>query len=67
MDIGALIRRNAVLFNEELGAVIQVKADRAGEVIQQFTDANINAHLIGTVNRDNILARTAIFYSQTSG
>jgi len=52
VDIGALDKdAMAVLFNEELGAVIQIKADQAVEVIEQFTSVNINAHAIGTVNR----------------
>jgi phosphoribosylformylglycinamidine synthase len=52
IDIGALDKdAMAVLFNEELGAVIQVKADQAAEVIQQFAAVNVNAHAIGTVNR----------------
>ncbi|MGB0474148.1 MAG: phosphoribosylformylglycinamidine synthase [Porticoccaceae bacterium] len=52
IDIGALDNdAMAVLFNEELGAVIQVKADQAEDILEQFTSANINAHAIGTVNR----------------
>jgi phosphoribosylformylglycinamidine synthase len=52
VDIGALDKdAMAVLFNEELGGVIQVKADQAQEVLEQFASANINAHAIGTVNR----------------
>ena len=52
VDIGGLDQDvMAVLFNEELGAVIQVKADQAEEVLGQFSNANINAHAIGTVNR----------------
>ena len=52
VDIGALGKDSmAILFNEELGAVIQVKANQAVDVIQQFAKANINAHAIGTVNR----------------
>ncbi len=52
IDIGALDNdAMAVLFNEELGAVIQVKVDQAEDILEQFTSANINAHAIGTVNR----------------
>ena len=52
IDIGALDNdAMAVLFNEELGGVIQVKADQAEQVLEQFSKANINAHAIGTINR----------------
>ena len=52
IDIGALDNdAMAVLFNEELGGVIQVKADQAEQVLEQFSKANINAHVIGTINR----------------
>ena len=52
VDIGGLDKdAMAVLFNEELGGVIQVKTDQAQEVLEQFSSANINAHAIGTVNR----------------
>ena len=52
IDISALDGDSmAVLFNEELGAVIQVKADQVDDILQQFASANINAHAIGTINR----------------
>ena len=52
IDISALDSDSmAVLFNEELGAVIQVKADQVDDILQQFASANINAHAIGTINR----------------
>jgi phosphoribosylformylglycinamidine synthase len=52
IDIGALDNdAMAVLFNEELGGVIQVKADQVEQVLEQFSKANINAHAIGTINR----------------
>ena len=52
IDISALDSDSmAVLFNEELGAVIQVKADQVDDILQQFASVNINAHAIGTINR----------------
>ena len=52
IDISALDKDTmAVLFNEELGAVIQVKKEQAAEVLEQFANANISAHAIGTINR----------------
>ena len=55
IDIGALDNdAMAVLFNEELGAVIQVKADQAEDILEQFT-RHINAHAIGTVNRAEVI------------
>jgi phosphoribosylformylglycinamidine synthase len=52
IDISALDKDTmAVLFNEELGSVIQVKKEQAAEVLEQFANANISAHAIGTINR----------------
>ena len=52
IDISALDKDTmAMLFNEELGAVIQVKKEQASEVLEQFANANISAHAIGTINR----------------
>ena len=52
IDISALDSDSmAVLFNEELGAVIQVKADQVDDILHQFARVNINAHAIGTINR----------------
>ena len=52
IDISALDKDSmAVLFNEELGAVIQVKKEQAAEILEQFSNENISAHPIGTINR----------------
>jgi phosphoribosylformylglycinamidine synthase len=52
VDIGALDNDDlAVLFNEELGAVVQVHSDHAAEVLEQFALANIQAYALGTVNK----------------
>ena len=40
----------AVLFNEELGAVIQVAAEHADSILAQFIALGLNAHGIGTLN-----------------
>ncbi|KZX82827.1 phosphoribosylformylglycinamidine synthase [Oleiphilus sp. HI0009] len=45
------------LFNEELGAVIQVNAADTEEVLQQFTAAGLGEHtlVIGTLNDDDMV------------
>jgi phosphoribosylformylglycinamidine synthase len=45
-------RMIAALFNEELGAVIQVRRDDRGTVMQMLRDAGLGAcaHIIGTLN-----------------
>ena len=40
----------AALFNEELGAVIQVRAEQADSIIQQFASAGVEGHCIGQLN-----------------
>jgi phosphoribosylformylglycinamidine synthase len=40
----------SVLFNEELGAVIQVAAEHADSILDQFKALGVNAHGIGTLN-----------------
>ena len=46
-----------VLFNEELGAVLQVKRSDTAAVIAAFTNAGISSalHVVGTVNSDDSL------------
>jgi len=52
IDIGALDNDSmAVLFNEELGAVIQVNTDDAARVLERFTAADVSAYSLGTVNK----------------
>lgn len=47
----------AALFNEELGAVLQVRRDQAAEVIQRFADAGLSdcVHTIGTLNDEDLV------------
>jgi phosphoribosylformylglycinamidine synthase len=40
----------AVLFNEELGAVLQVKTESAARILAEFSKLGIAAHPIGAVN-----------------
>lgn len=48
------------LFNEELGAVIQVRREDTGFVLQQFSAAGLGDHtsVIGTVNQDDLIRYT---------
>ncbi|MDK8465039.1 phosphoribosylformylglycinamidine synthase [Marinobacter sp. SS13-12] len=48
------------LFNEELGAVIQVRRDETGFVLQQFSAAGLGDHtsVIGTLNQDDCIRYT---------
>lgn len=45
----------AVLFNEELGAVIQVPHDEAENILAQCAEAGLAAHAIGTLNDKDAL------------
>jgi len=45
----------AVLFTEELGAVIQVRSDIAEVLMQRFTDASVSTHRLGTLNVNDSL------------
>ena len=48
----------AALFNEELGAVIQVRAEQADSILKQFASAEVAGHRIGRLNeRDTIEIR----------
>jgi len=40
----------AALFNEELGAVIQVRAEQADSILKQFASAEVAGHRIGRLN-----------------
>ena len=43
------------LFNEELGAVIQVSKQQSAAVIRRFTEANVSVHHLGELNQtDNV-------------
>ncbi|HWA14533.1 MAG TPA: phosphoribosylformylglycinamidine synthase [Burkholderiales bacterium] len=57
VDIGSPGDVLGVLFNEELGAVLQVRAADLREVRRAFTDAGLGAecHDLGSVNRDGRL------------
>ena len=48
------------LFNEELGAVIQIKSSDTDDVISQFIEAGLSdaCHLIGKLNNDNQISFT---------
>ncbi|MGH8750205.1 MAG: phosphoribosylformylglycinamidine synthase, partial [Burkholderiales bacterium] len=43
------------LFNEELGAVIQIKAEQRKSVLQAFSQIGLHAHLIGSLNQKDEL------------
>ena len=45
----------AVLFNEELGGVIQVRADSADVLAQGFADSGVSVHRLGTLNSNDSL------------
>lgn len=45
----------AVLFNEELGGVIQVRSDSADDVAQRFANAGVSVHQLGTLNTNDSL------------
>lgn len=47
----------AVLFSEELGAVLQVKTDRAEDVLAVFAEHGLqdDIHVIGAVNSDDVI------------
>jgi phosphoribosylformylglycinamidine synthase len=45
----------AVLFNEELGGVIQVRADSADVLAQRFADSGVSVHRLGTLNSNDSL------------
>jgi len=57
LDISDLVSNsssiNNALFNEELGAVIQIKLTYLSEVINSFTSVAINTTLIGTINNED--------------
>ena len=40
----------AALFNEELGAVIQVRAEQADSIVEQFAGAGVDGHRVGQLN-----------------
>ena len=44
-----------ILFNEELGAVIQVLAEDSSEIIKRFRGAGVPAEDIGTLNNDDLI------------
>ncbi len=48
----------AVLFSEELGAVVQVRHTDTDDVLKTLHDAGLgrNSHVLGTLNSDNIIA-----------
>ncbi|MBO2653339.1 phosphoribosylformylglycinamidine synthase [Shewanella algae] len=53
VDISALAGSAlARLFNEELGAVLQVSKDQAGEIIKAYTDAGVDCHPIAELSDD---------------
>ncbi|TVL06233.1 phosphoribosylformylglycinamidine synthase [Shewanella algae] len=53
VDISALAGSAlARLFNEELGAVLQVSKDQAAEIIKAYTDASVDCHSIAELSDD---------------
>ncbi|TVL60942.1 phosphoribosylformylglycinamidine synthase [Shewanella algae] len=53
VDISALAGSAlARLFNEELGAVLQVNKDQAAEIIKAYTDAGVDCHPIAELSDD---------------
>ena len=53
VDIGALGEPLPALFNEELGAVIQVGAHNAAAIVAQLKQAGLAVHDLGTLNAAN--------------
>lgn len=45
----------SVVFNEELGAVIQIEADQAHAIIEQLQAQGLSAHELGRVNDSQVL------------
>ncbi|MBO2551892.1 phosphoribosylformylglycinamidine synthase [Shewanella algae] len=45
----------ARLFNEELGAVLQVSKDQAAEIIKAYTDAGVDCHPIAELSDDGFI------------
>ena len=41
----------AALFNEELGAVIQVRSEHTHVIAERFSDAGVDVHLLGGLNK----------------
>lgn len=57
VNIGGLIGDNIErLFNEELGAVIQIHADNAMDIIAQYEHQGISSHIVGHVNSQKHLS-----------
>ncbi|MCL1080072.1 phosphoribosylformylglycinamidine synthase [Parashewanella spongiae] len=46
------------LFNEELGAVIQVNAEQADEIQTQYRAGGVECHLLGEITQDNQISIT---------
>ena len=44
----------AALFNEELGAVIQVRADQVDSIAARFADAGVDVHQLGGLNESQL-------------
>jgi len=42
----------AALFNEELGAVIQVRSEHTNAIAERFSDAGVDVHLLGGLNKE---------------
>ncbi|WP_100145361.1 phosphoribosylformylglycinamidine synthase [Shewanella carassii] len=56
VDISALAGSAlARLFNEELGAVLQVSKDQAAEIIKAYTDAGVDCHPIAELSDDGFI------------
>jgi len=61
---------NAALFNEELGAVIQVKADDLADVLTAFNKVEINAHVIALPQKEcdiNLYFGESLIFSSKLG
>lgn len=50
INLSGLGETIAALFNEELGAVVQVKSEAADSVIQRFVDTGVSVHRLGSLN-----------------
>ena len=50
----------ASLFNEELGAVLQVRCEDTDSVITRFADAGVSISKLGWLNTDTVALNTTV-------
>ncbi|HMK14961.1 MAG TPA: phosphoribosylformylglycinamidine synthase [Burkholderiales bacterium] len=57
-----------VLFNEELGAVVQIRAADRKPVMQAFSEAGLSVHLLGSLNQSDelrLVRNAKVIFSET--